>query len=360
VKSILFGLVLGLLGLPHLILATSPTPGDSLITIAAVGDIMMGTTYPEKWHLPPQDGQELFPAVASELQAADITFGNLEGPLVNGGKPRKVCSDPSHCYLFRTPTRYVRHLVAAGFDLLGIANNHARDFGDHGLVSTMRILDSVRIAYSGKAGDWAQVSTKGKSVALIAYAPYDGLNHLRDIEAARTRVQEMAAKFDLVIISFHGGAEGSGHTRTPDKMEIYFGEERGHVRKFAHAVIDAGADLVLGHGPHVPRGLEVYKNRLIAYSLGNFCTYAQFNLKGACGLSYILKVNLNFKGEFCGGKIIPCMQIEPGIPKIDPNQAVIPLLTNLSQQDFQATAARIAPDGTITAPVPVPPANRVK
>jgi hypothetical protein len=328
---------------------------DSTISIAAVGDVMMGASFPvdssktppdATRFLPSRDGRDLFKEVTPALKSADITFCNLEGPLLDGGRPRKSCRNPESCYLFRTPTHYVNNLVAAGFDMASLANNHSRDFIE-GLASTMTVLDRVGIAHSGKWGDLAKIEVKGRKVVMIAFAPYDGLYNLLEVKEAVKIIQELAQENDLIIVSLHGGAEGGRCTHVPDSMEVFFGEERGHLKQFARQVIDAGADLVIGHGPHVPRGLEFYKNRLIAYSLGNFCTYERFNLKGANGLTFILKVQLQADGAFDSGQVIACKQLEPGIPVLDPQNAVIPLLQKLSNADFGKTAAVIDLQGNI-------------
>lgn len=331
---------------------TVPVQVDSNLTIMAVGDVMMGTAYPDNGiYLPPHQGKQLFTAVADTLKSADLTFCNLEGPLVDGGTPAKECKNPANCYIFRTPTSYIQNLVSAGFDFVSLANNHARDFGIAGFQSTAHVLDSVGIAHSGKVGDVASLKVKNKKIAMVAFAPYEGLNDLLNITRAEGKIRYLKREFDLVIVSFHGGAEGSRYLHVPDSMEVYFGEKRGHLRQFAHRVIDAGADLVLGHGPHVPRALEIYKKRLIAYSLGNFCTYGKFNLKGSNGLTYILKVNIKPDGQFQSGQIIPGIQIGSGIPKFDPTGQVIKLIKRLSKADFPKTAPMIDDFGKISPPV---------
>ena len=105
-----------------------------------------------------------------------------------------------------------------------------------------------------------------------------------------------------VIVSFHGGAEGLQALHTPNKAELFMNENRGDVRRFAHAVVDAGADIVLGSGPHVVRGMEIYKDRLIAYSLGNFATYRAFNIWGFNGIGLILEADMDDTGRFISGK----------------------------------------------------------
>ena len=122
-------------------LATSP-----VITVAAVGDIMMGTDYPSP-KLPGKGGKLLFEELKDTLREADIVFGNLEGPLYDGGSPAKKVKD-KESYVFRTPTRFVKNLVEAGFNVVSLANNHAEDFGSQGMSSTKKVLDTARIKYS--------------------------------------------------------------------------------------------------------------------------------------------------------------------------------------------------------------------
>ncbi|MGI9307805.1 MAG: CapA family protein, partial [Gammaproteobacteria bacterium] len=104
---------------------SEPDPQHMRLTIAGAGDIMIGTDYPEN-HLPDDDGYSFLEHVTPVFAAADISFGNLEGVLMDGGEAVKKCSNPSACYLFRSPTRYARHLKNAGFDVMSLANNHAR------------------------------------------------------------------------------------------------------------------------------------------------------------------------------------------------------------------------------------------
>ncbi|HEX9137512.1 MAG TPA: CapA family protein [Nitrospirota bacterium] len=118
----------------------SQTLADNCLTIAAVGDIMMGTTYPEKL-LPPNDGAGIFESVKDAFQGNDIVLGNLEGPLVDEGTTTKCKKPGKTCYAFKTPIRYVAYLKEAGFTALHIANNHASDFGQEGIESTLRALD---------------------------------------------------------------------------------------------------------------------------------------------------------------------------------------------------------------------------
>lgn len=325
------------------------------VSIAAVGDIMLGSTSINESFLPPDDGRTILSEVTPLLTAADIAFGNLEGPLVDGGTSAKCPPGSRRCFAFRTPTRYGKYLKEAGFDVLSLANNHAADFGDAGRISTRRTLDELGIRHAGS--DREQHSTtvveaKGLRIAFIGFAHNSIVPNVNDLDAARRLVSAADARADIVVVSFHGGAEGSGAEMVPNATEMFAGERRGNLPLFARTVIDAGADLVLGHGPHVMRGMEVYNGRLIAYSMGNFATYGMFNLSGALGLTAVFEINLDAEGRFLGGKIHSAKQVGRGIPVLDASGEAARKVAALSKANFPATAPHIDADGTITASKP--------
>jgi poly-gamma-glutamate capsule biosynthesis protein CapA/YwtB (metallophosphatase superfamily) len=324
----------------------APMPTHPGLTVAAVGDIMMGTDFPENI-LPDDDGVGFLAAVTPILSAPDVTFGNLEGVLQDGGEPVKQCKDTRICFLFRTPTRYAAYLAAAGFDVMSLANNHARDFGEEGRSSTMAALDAVGIRHSGREGTVASWIANGRRVALIAFAPNVGSNSLNDPQIGLPLVSQLAATHDIVIVSFHGGAEGNGAEVLPFAREIFAGEDRGDVVEFAHAMVDAGADLVLGHGPHVVRPLELYRDRLIAYSLGNFATYYGISVEGIRGIAPILSCTLDDEGRFVSGRIESTTQIRPAGPSLDPQNTVIEMLRTLTLVAFPDGPLDIQEDGTL-------------
>lgn len=428
------------------------------ITLAAVGDVMLGTDYPDNT-LPDDDGASFLAGVAPVLSAADIAFGNLEGVLMDGGQAVKRCrpvkstskrgatapapaaraaapapkptdappatspgdasdiaavpidgaegdnkpadgtepraeaedrggttaapagtgdragaevpsptapdqgtpapppsaSDTSTnpaptggaCFVFRSPTRYATWLRDAGFDVMSLANNHAQDFGDPGRTSSMQALDAVGIRHSGRDGDIAQWTTRGRRFALVAFAPNVGSHQLNDLVRAQEIVTELAAKHDIVIVAFHGGAEGDGASKIPFARELYAGEDRGDVVEFAHTVIDAGADLVLGSGPHVMRALELYRDRLIAYSLGNFATYYGISVNGIRGTSGILTTRMADDGRFIEARFDATVQIRPGGPQPDPQKRALLQLRDLTAEDFPAGNLNVREDGLI-------------
>lgn len=333
--------------------AASPAPVE--IVFAAVGDVMLGSAFPDDGGLPPDDGAGELAEVAPILSAADVAFGNLEGPLADGGTSEKCAhSRPGRCYAFRVPTRYGRTLRQAGFTVMSLANNHAGDFGPAGRESTRRALDAVGIAHSGEPGDVARLLPKGRRLALVAFATSEATYDLNDLETARRVVEELKATADLVVVSFHGGAEGAAHQHVPTGPEEFYGENRGDLRTFAHAMVDAGAALVVGHGPHVVRGMEVYRGRLIAYSLGNFATWGSFNLAGPNGVSLVLEARLGPDGTFRSGRVHPLRQVKPGGPRADPSGEIIPLLRRLSREDFGGAAVEVGDGGEISPPRAVP------
>jgi hypothetical protein len=322
---------------------------DSLIAIIMVGDIMMGTNYPSEYSLPPDDGMGLFSEAKEYLELADVTIGNLEGTLLNKGGTPKECINPENCVSFRMPEHYASYLKEAGFDIMSTANNHSGYFGEKGRSSTVETLEEYGIKHAGYEFDPTAVFVKdGLRFGFTAFAPNNGTQSLLNLKAALKSVKELRSNCDILIVSFHGGAEGSGATGVNRKREFYLGEDRGNIYEFSHAMIDAGADIVFGHGPHVPRGIELYKDRLIAYSLGNFCTYGKFGLSGNLGLAPILKVYIRKTGEFDKGRIFPFKQVRRGFPVFDEEYRVIELMKLLSEKDFPESEILIDTDGRIS------------
>ena len=307
-------------------------PPPVQLTIAAVGDIMLGTDYPHNRLA--KDPAALLAPVMPVLQQADVTFGNLEGVLLDGGEARKRCSNPSRCYVFRSPTSYADTLASAGFDLLSLANNHARDFGEEGRDASMQALDMAGIRHSGRAGDVATWQQSGLNMAMVAFAPFGGSHDMLDEVGGRSLIEQLASRSDILIISFHAGAEGADKTTLPFATEYFHGEDRGDVVAFARMAVEAGADLVLGHGPHVPRAMELYQGRMIAYSLGNFATYWGINTRGLNGLAPILLATLDEEGAFVEGLIHSNRQQRPLGPQPDPKHQAAQLIRELSYKDF--------------------------
>ncbi len=331
------------------------------ITITAVGDVMLGSSYPDGSSLPANDGRDLMRPFADVLHAADITFGNLEGPILEGGISTK-CGPPAllsrpampkrpvNCFAFRMPALYGEDLAEAGFNVMSVANNHAGDFGEAGRESTRRVLDALGIQYTGSDRDrfaTTIMNVRGTRIGFAGFAHNDIAPNVNELATARRIVSDLKAKTDIVIVSFHGGGEGVGrqHVLPLGTTEMFYGEPRGDLRAFTHAVIDAGADLVLGHGPHVLRGMEIYRRHLIAYSMGNFCTYGMFNLHAETSLTAVFQIRIGADGEFLDGRLYPGRQEKPGGPVPDTSRGAVRVLQQLSAADFGVSAPTITAEG---------------
>jgi len=319
-------------------------PPSAEVTIAAVGDIVMGSTP----NLPPDGGASFFSDVDGELEG-DVVLGNLEGTLSTGSSS-KCGAGSSSCFAFQTPPSYARWLARAGFTVLSLANNHALDYGPRGQKETIAALRRRRLLFTGRPGQVTVQRVGPVRVALLGFAPYPWAQDLTDVAAARRLVREAVEKADLVVVTFHGGAEGSDRTHVPRGPETYLGENRGSLRRFAHAVVDAGADLVVGHGPHVLRGMEWYRERLIAYSMGNFAGYGVFSLSGVLGVSGILQVTLRMDGSWVRGELVPTQLVGQGLPALDPAERAHGLVRELSLEDFGGRGMRVSRTGVLRPP----------
>jgi len=320
------------------------------ITFIGVGDIMLGTDYPSTKYLPP--GNNCYPLLAevkSYLKDADITFGNVEGVFAGGKGIPKHCNNPDQCYVFRMPVEYVHCLTDAGFDIVSIANNHMNDFGKGGRENTVKVLDSAGLAFAGLySHPYTIYEHASYKIGFCAFSPNTGVVDLHDLPGAIRIVRMLEEKCDIVMVSVHGGAEGKNHQHVTRENEVYLGHNRGNIYSFAHQLVDAGADIIFGHGPHVTRAMEIYNNRFIIYSLGNFSTYARFNISGPNGIAPMIKLWVDNNGKFIKGKVTPVRQTGEGGTSIDPHKRAIYKLRDLTKLDFsELTHFHITEDGDI-------------
>ncbi|MGA9381745.1 MAG: CapA family protein, partial [Phormidium sp.] len=314
------------------------------ITLKAVGDIVPGTNFPN--NRLPKNKQELFQNVKAYLQGADVLFGNFESTLTNYPRTGKDTSRPM-VHAFRNPPEYANLLKEVGFTVMSIANNHSFDFTMKGFEDTFKNLESAGVKAVGKKEQILYKNIKGVEIAFIAFSHLPWHNSINDLPSAIALVKEAQKKASVVVISFHGGAEGTGAMRVKNRQENFYGENRGNLVLFSRTLIDNGADLVLGHGPHVPRAMELYKGKLIAYSLGNFVGYRTLSTTGALGESLILEVKLNSQGDFVSGKITPVKLDRRGIPYPDKGANSIPIIRNLTKLDFPQTELQFDLNGHI-------------
>ncbi len=321
-------------------------PGGAPVTIGWAGDAVPAA---DAFGLPP-DPSVLLGEVRSILRRPDLMIGNLEGTLTTRGTSKCPGGSGGNCYAFRSPPSYARLFADAGFDVMNLANNHAADYGPVGLEDTRRALRAVKVDHTGAPGQVTVREVKGTRVAVVGFASYTWSAPLNEPRAVRALVRKAASQADLVVVTFHGGAEGSDRQHVPQGREDYLGENRGDLRAFARTAVDAGADLVVGSGPHVLRGLEVYKGRLVAYSTGNFVGWRTFSLSGPLSVSCVLEVTLRPDGRWVRGRIVPTRLVDPGRAAPDPSRQAVQVMRSLSDADFGARAPRISSTGAITPP----------
>jgi hypothetical protein len=321
-------------------------PAVDSVTIAAVGDTMLGST-PD---LPPDPGTYLKAVEPVLDQGAQIVFGNLEGTFTTATASK--CGAAAHpsqdCFAFRDPPGYARYLKQAGFTILNDANNHSFDFGAAGQAQTVQAIHAAGMAQTGLPGEITMVRDHGIKVAFVAFAPYAYDADLLDLSAARALIRRAVQQAGLVVVYMHAGAEGSAADHVTGREEYYLGEDRGNPEAFAHMAIDAGASLVIASGPHVLRGMQFYKGHLIAYSLGNFAGYSNFATSGDLDISIILHVTLSLTGQFESARIYPVQFAGTGRPV--PGGTGVAFTARLSSADFGSSAARILPSGAVKAP----------
>jgi hypothetical protein len=359
------------------LLEPTPPPAPRLyapVRLAFVGDINLGTeTLPDG--VPPDSGRGLLDRARPSLRG-DLVVGNFEGVLADTGTSTKCLVPPAtsrahkkrvkpgvaepapatraNCYAFRTPTMLAPRLVEAGFTHMNLANNHANDLGTAGRQSTEKVLEELGVRLYGPLGrisvDTIRRGDSLTTVGLIGFTTYPYAYNLLDIERSAAVVDSMRPQVDLLLVTFHGGAEGVKALRTSEAAESLGREPRGDLRRWARAVIDAGADAVIGHGPHVLRGMEFYRDRLIAYSLGNFATYRGFNLTGPLGITGVLQLEFADDRKLRTAHFVPMKQVPREGPFPDPDGTALHLIRRLSTEDFGGTGAVITESGEILSP----------
>jgi hypothetical protein len=330
--------------IPFIIPNNQQTPTDT-ITIKAVGDVIPGTNFPN--HRLPRFHHQLLPkSVRGYLQGADILFGNFESSLTTHPYTAKDISR-GQVFAFRSPPAYAQLFADVGFNVFNMANNHALDFGAVGFRDTKKNLEAVGIATLGHKNQILYLKANNVPIAMIGFSVYDMYNSMHNLQAAQALVAEAKNNAKIVVVSMHAGAEGTGALYVKDQTEFFYGENRGNSLKFARTMVDAGADLVLGHGPHVPRAIEIYKGKVVAYSLGNFLGYQTLSTKAQAGYSMILEVKLNAKGDLVSSKVIPVHLDKQGIPHVDQRFRTVGLLRYLNSKAFPGNPVEINNKGEL-------------
>ncbi len=322
---------------------TRPKPAAGF-TLVAGGDVAL-TGDPDEATLA---------AVRPFFRRADLAIANLEGTLAETGSARCLASPEAGCFVFRASPGWAATLRRAGLTDLNVANNHALDYGLEAQRETLAALHGEHLAYDGLPGQITFLRAGPVRVAVIGCAPYSWAQNLLDIPGSRALVREAARRAQVVIVYMHAGAEGTDAAHVSDSEETYLGEPRGNPVAFAHAMVDAGADLVFASGPHVLRAMEWYRNRLVAYSLGNLAGSHTLSTDGLLSDSALLRVKLDARGRLLAGSLIPLRLDAWGTPALDRQGASLRLIGSLSRQDFPANAMRVSATGHLSPPTSTP------
>ncbi len=334
--------------------AASETPAKTRqVSMVFTGDVMMGTNFPNNSNVTKDGGKSLFQDCKEIMKAADLCLINLEGACYDG--PNSDCAKrytpgSTTCYIFRMPADHVQNLVDAGVDACNFANNHSNDFGMNGRKGTIKNVRDAGMEITGIKGlcEGAYIERNGLRIGIVTFAAScSGTNNVNDYDEVRALVKKYRDSSDLLVVGFHAGGEGSKFQHVSKQREFCFGENRGNVMEFAHICIDNGADIVVGHGPHVPRAVENYKGHLIAYSLGNFACPYMVNLLGPGGQAPLLEVVLNEDGSYASGRIHSYLQKVGVGPRTDDSKTVVKNMKALTKADFPDTPLEITEEGEI-------------
>lgn len=299
----------------------APRHTPETITIGWVGDMV-----------PSDDAiynQTVFDAVANELQKPDLMIGNLEGTFAQSDRLDKCFYLMSMCHAFRGDASFATSIKAAGFDFVSLVNNHSYDFGEDGLTDTQNVLDEVGMPYISPTNQRTSIVVKGKRIGILGLSSTEPTKTITDYDFIEREVTTLKESNDFVIVIFHGGAEGSGKTVVPNAIEYMGTENRGDVARVARVAIDAGADLVLGSGPHVLRKIETYNGAVVAYSLGNFVGGTHLVTTGVLGISGIITATLE-KDTPTTYDFTSVLLSKDGTPSLDPTDQAKQLIDSLS------------------------------
>jgi hypothetical protein len=304
------------------------------VSLAWGGDVTLGSSYGR----PPGRGRPQLAGIAAELRRVDVAAVNYEGTFGSGG-PSKCAGGRSNCFAFQAPSANAGTLRWAGIDVVNQANNHAHDFGDSGMAQTHAALRRAGVRWTGAPGQVTVLRRHGIRIAFAGFSTYPWAAPMGSDAAVRALVAAAARRARIVVAFLHAGAEGANRDHVPYGHEHAYGEDRGDSRHFAHVAVDAGADLVLGSGPHVVRGLQLYRGRLIAYSLGNLTGWHNFGTGGNSALSALLRVAVDRDGALARGSLTSLRLDHAGVPHADPAKGAERLMRSLSVSDFGNTSA---------------------
>jgi hypothetical protein len=338
-----------------------PCAAQQPVRVCAGGDVAMGTNLDTRWAQGRTDGgvpvravpdpAQISSPLAGLFDGAALALVNVEGAIGAGAAPQKCARNSSLCYAIRQPPgtelalRAIAHPPA---QVVGnVANNHAHDAGAAGFAETNRRLGAAGVAVTG-ADTLATpvIIAEGDTIGVLGFSPWSAATPL-DLAAVRRHVSRAAAQYHRVIVTMHIGAEGPAARHTRAVEERFAGERRGNSIAFARAASESGASLVVGHGPHVLRGIEWVGRTLVAHSLGNLLTYGPFNLKEYNGRAAVLCATLGPDGSVSEAVIRSTRQRPPGLVSADPDGLGLRDLIELTAADFPRSGAVIGADGSV-------------
>lgn len=309
-------------------------------------------TIPSRWTVAPSG---LLAPLRPLVVDADVLLLNVEGAIGEGDSPSKCGPLSTLCFAFRMPPSAapaLRALAGPATVVGNVANNHARDAGAEGFDSTVAHLRRAGVVTTGvDTLATTSVSLGGDTVAFLGFATSGpGTPDGRDLDAVRRHVARAAARWPRLVVTMHLGGEGIAAQRTRDTTELYAGGSRGNVVAFARTAADAGADFVVGHGPHVLRGAEWHQGVPVLYSLGNLVTYGPFSNKAPIDRGAIACAVLDAEGGAHDVELRATVQRTPGDVAPDRTRRAFVLVDSLSRLDFPTTGARVDRHGRVQRP----------
>ena len=333
------------------------------VRFCAGGDVTLGTNLDTSWtkivsHRLRRPVAAL-PSPASLVaplhplfNGAEFVLLNVEGAIGEGEPAFAKCAKSTGgCYALRMPPAAATAIrgISPRTVIANLANNHARDAGAEGLSATQRALEDAGVVVTGvDTLPTLAITGHGDTVAFLGFSTSGGGNDLRDLDAVRRHVARAAAGNRRVIVTMHLGAEGATAQRTLDSTERYFDAPRGNPVAFADAAMTAGADLVIGHGPHVVRAAEWRGSSLVLYSLGNLVTYGPFSHLEPMRRGVVACATVDGRGAVHDVRLHATSQRPPGRVTSDRSKRALTLIDSLSRLDFPTSGARVKKDGRLT------------
>ena len=301
--------------------ATEPAAGD--IRIAAVGDLVFSENS--------QINRLAFNDFLPQLTQADLALGNLEGAITTHPTARKPYI-PGRSYAFRFPIDTAEVLKKANFHVMSIANNHSNDYGPIGFADTLQHLRAAGLEATGLKDSHVIRTVKGLRVGVIALAHYPAYNNVLDIEATARLVAQVRSQSDVVVLFYQLGGEGDSHALLSNDDVVFLGEQRGNARRFAQAMVKAGASALIGHGPHLVRAAECMEGVPVLHSIGNFVSSGGLSVNSLANVTVFTELLFDETGRFKAVRLTPATFDKNRLPMIDHSGRALNLINWFNRQ----------------------------